>query len=460
MINLAKYIGAKVGVFGLGKTGIESIKALLASGAEVCAWDDDQDKILEARSIIQNANVAFVDMIKLRIIKLDFMIVSPGIPHKFPVPHRIFAYCEEHSISIKTDVELLFESCPNATYIGVTGTNGKSTTVSLIQHVLASSQRCSALGGNIGIPVLSLPNINVPSGNYVLELSSYQLESLNNARFNIASLLSVTPDHLDRYKSFDSYAAAKFKIFENQTKDDFAILSLNVDTNRSIYKALVSRCTQKVVPISSNEFLDRGVSIMDSTLRDSYFDNSVSPLTLPQSLLGQHNAENIAVTYATAKILGLSTQEILNAISSFVGLPHRMEVVLQSDKLLFINDSKATNIASASYALDAYRDIHWIAGGIFKEKNTFELSDQMKNIKHCYLVGKDADKFIELLEKNNVPYTLSKSIENALLEIKDTVSSGTILLSPACASFDQWKNFEERGDVFKELVAKLFGKQK
>ncbi len=457
MINLAKYTGAKVGVFGLGKTGLESIKALLADGAMVHAWDDNKDKIIATKNIVQDKNIIFSDIIDpLDIKKLDFVLVSPGVPREFPEPHKIFTYCQRYNIPIRTDVDLLFEACPNAKYIGVTGTNGKSTTVSLIQHVLVSNGCRSALGGNIGVPVLSSPNLNEPSASYVLELSSYQLELLNNIKFNIAVLLGITPDHLDRYESFNEYKNAKLKIFQNQTISDFAIISTDTDTNKNVYHELKADCLQQLIPISSNTLLNDGISIVSNKLYDNYFDHNTFALSLPHSLVGQHNAENVAVTYATAKILGLNSKEILQTINSFKGLPHRMEVVGQDEYLVFINDSKATNIAATSKALDSYRDIYWIAGGIFKEKDIFDLGNHPQNVKHCYLVGRDAKKFVELLEKFSIPYTISENIENALIQIRGVVHTGTVLLSPACASFDQWKNFEERGNVFKKLVNKYF----
>ena len=457
MINLTRYAGTKIGVLGLGKTGLESIKALLAADAMVYAWDNDKNKVIAVKKIIQSKHVVFSDVIDpVDVKKTDFVIVSPGVPCNFPEPHKIFKYCKHYNIPIKTDIDLLFEACPQAQYIGVTGTNGKSTTASLIQHILSANNHNSVLGGNIGIPVLSLPHLNEPSTNYVLEVSSYQLELLDNIKFNIAVLLGITPDHLDRYKSFDDYKKTKLKIFQNQTSSDFAIISIDTDTNKDAYYELKTNCLQKLVPISSDAILDSGISIVDGKLYDNYFEYDTLPLSLPQSLVGQHNAENIAATYATTKILKLNTQEILQATNSFKGLSHRMEVVLQNDNLIFINDSKATNIAATSKALDSCQNIHWIAGGIFKEKDIFDLDIHLKNVKHCYLVGRDAQKFIKLLQKHNISYTLSESIKNALMQIKERVHAGTVLLSPACSSFDQWENFEERGNAFKELVNKYF----
>ncbi|WP_323733156.1 UDP-N-acetylmuramoyl-L-alanine--D-glutamate ligase [Candidatus Bandiella euplotis] len=447
----------KVGVFGLGKTGVQSVKTLLAKGFIVNAWDDSEGKVLEVKKIIKDNNVMFSNVLNEdEIADLEFVIVSPGIPFKYPAPHRIFTYCQKYNIPIKTDIELLFEASPNANFIGVTGTNGKSTTVSLINHVLEVSNRRSVLGGNIGTPALSLPILQDPSENYVLELSSYQLEILNNFQFNIAALLSITPDHLDRYESVDSYTEAKLRIFQNQMPDDFAIISINTENGRNIHYKLNEVCAQKIIPISSEKILDSGVSIIEDKLYDCYFEHETLHIFLPQSLRGQHNAENITVAYVAAKILGITTQEIIQALSTFVGLPHRMELVFQRGQMTFINDSKATNIASASKALDLYQDIYWIAGGIFKEKDVFSLGSHLRNVKRCYLVGMDAEIFIPLLAKHSVPYMRAGSIENALLEIKKETPKGTVLLSPACASFDQWKNFEERGDVFRALVLKHF----
>ena len=519
MINLAKYTGAKVGVFGLGKTGLESIKALLAAGAMVYAWDDDKNKIYTAKNTLQDERVIFSDVIDpFDIKKLDFVIVSPGVPHQLPKPHAIFMYCKKYNIPIKTDINLLFEVCPNATYIGVTGTNGKSTTASLIQHVLASNNYISALGGNIGIPVLNMPHLNESSANYVLELSSYQLELLDmskarkvetlsslraynsrrgnpslckafsgsprsllrsrddenselrscddeinkficndlchNVKFNIAILLSITPDHLDRYNSFEEYKSTKIEIFQNQQSTDFGIIS--IDVNKDIYHQLQKNSLQKIIPLSTKVILKDGISTIDNKLYDNYFEYGIFTFDLPRSLIGQHNAENILATYATAKILNLNSQKILQAINSFGGLPHRMEIIGQAKNITFINDSKATNIAATSKVLDCYEDIHWIAGGILKEKEISVLGHHLKNVKHCYLIGRDAKKFISLLEKFNVSYTISESIENALIKIKNTVDNGTVLLAPACASFDQWKNFEARGNAFKKLVNKYF----
>ena len=206
----------------------------------------------------------------------------------------------------------MFEAYPNAKYIGVTGTNGKSTTVSLIQHILISNNYSSALGGNIGTSVLNLPHLSEPPANYVLELSSYQLELLNNVKFNIAVLLGITPDHLDRYESFKEYKNAKLKIFQNQTSSDFAIISVDTDTNKNIYHELKIDCLQKLIPISTNVILDDGISVIGDKLYDNYFNHNTLVLSLPQSLVGQHNMENIAATYATTKILGLNDQATQN----------------------------------------------------------------------------------------------------------------------------------------------------
>jgi UDP-N-acetylmuramoylalanine--D-glutamate ligase len=458
MINLSNFSNCKIGIFGLGKTGLDSLNAFSIEETQIIAWDDNKENILRIKKTIDKTkNIYFSSMIDpFDVKKLDFVIVSPGVPNKYPAPHKIFSICERYNIPVITDIDILFKACPVANYVGVTGTNGKSTTASLINHILGMSHYKSALGGNIGKPVLSLPNFDNPTENYVIELSSYQLDLMQEYKFNVATLLSVTPDHLDRYESFDDYKNAKIKIFHNQNKNDFAVISLNNEVNRAIFKELKLSNKQKIIPISSKEIVDNGISVMNNIIYDNYFEHKTFNIIVPNSLIGPHNAENIAVAYAAAKALNVEIKSIINSLNSFIGLPHRMELFFQTGNLTFVNDSKATNIASCKEVLDSFKDIYWIAGGIFKEKSVEELGNHLKEVRHCYLIGKDSYKFIQILKAKKIPYSISNTIENALSEIKDVVKGGTILLSPCCSSFDQWKNFEERGDVFKSLVSEMF----
>jgi UDP-N-acetylmuramoylalanine--D-glutamate ligase len=458
MIDLTNFNNCKIGIFGLGKTGVDSLNAFLIKNTQIFAWDDNKENILRIKKTInKDKNIHFSNVIDpFDVKKLDFVIVSPGVPNRYPTPHKIFSICERYKIPIITDIDILFKVCPVANYIGVTGTNGKSTTVSLIHHILSANNDKSALGGNIGTPVLSLPHFNNATEHYVIELSSYQLDLMRDYKFNIASLLSITPDHLDRYETFEDYKNAKTKIFHNQNENDFAVISLNNEVNRVIFKELKLINKQKIIPVSSKEVLEGGISVINDKIYDNYFEHKIFNLKVPNSLIGSHNAENIAIAYATARALKIKPVNIVNSLNSFIGLPHRMELFFQTNNLTFINDSKATNIASCKEALDSFTDIYWIAGGIFKEKSTNELCNHLKEVRHCYLVGKDADKFVQVLKENKIPYSTSKTIENALSEIRDRVKNGTILLSPCCSSFDQWKNFEERGDRFKDLVFDMF----
>lgn len=454
MINLSEFNDKKIGIFGLGKTGVACLKSLLNTNAQITAWDDSKQKFLDLKKHIDNdKEIYFSDVIDpIDVKKLDFVIVSPGIPYKYPKPHKIFTICQKHNIPIVTDIDLLFKVCPKANYIGITGTNGKSTTTSLTHHILQSNNHKSALGGNIGIPALNLPNFNNHSQHYVLELSSYQLDLMVNYKFNIAALLSITPDHLDRYVSFEDYKNAKLKIFNNQNHNDFAIISINNHINEDIYNQLIAEKKQAIISISNQKVLKKGISIIKDKLYDNYFENQAFNLDLPSSLIGAHNAENIAIAYAISKTLKVNSNQIIKSLSTFIGLPHRMELFFKTKALSFVNDSKSTNVASTKEALRSFKDIHWIAGGIFKEKNLDELSTHLKEVKHCYLIGRNYEAFIPLLEKNSISYSICNNLENSIQEIKNSVKSGTILLSPCCASFDQWKNFEERGNTFKKLI--------
>ncbi|MFQ3307340.1 MAG: UDP-N-acetylmuramoylalanine--D-glutamate ligase [Candidatus Midichloriaceae bacterium] len=457
MIDLSKYKNTKIGVFGLGKTGSSTIKAFLKAGSLVYAWDDNKDKVLQLKSEINNDNLYLSDIIDpTDIKKLEFMIISPGIPGNFPKPHSIFLQCQRYTIPIESDIDLLQEFCKGSNFIGITGTNGKSTTSSLIQHILSSNKIDSFLGGNIGIPVTDLPQNNSKNSHYITEISSYQLELSDKLRFNIAILMNVTPDHLDRYKSFDDYYNTKKSVFNNQEIGDFSIISLNTKNNLDVFDSLVAKNKQKVIPISSLEILKNGVSVLNKTIHDNYFDNKSYTFAPPISLFGTHNAENIAAAYVVAKILDVKIEDIISSITSFAGLQNRTEVVLKTKNLIFVNDSKATNIDATIKALDSFSSIYWIAGGVLKGQDVNKLSNHLKNVLHCFLIGDDGKKFIPMLNLNKKIYTHSETMEEALLFIKNSNISGTVLLSPACASFDQYNNYEERGKAFKNLVTKYF----
>ena len=448
---------SKIGIFGLGKTGVYTIKKLLCTSAQLFVWDDNIHKVIQARKLFSNRQIVFSHTINHDSVRiLSFVIISPGIPNKYPVPHKIFSICKHLKIPTLTDVDLLFQFYHKANFIGVTGTNGKSTTVSLIKTILEYNSQISALGGNIGIPVLSLPSFHNSNQHYILELSSYQLDIMRYYKFNVAVLLSITPDHLDRYHSFAEYRDQKIKIFYHQDRNDLAIISLNQSVNEVIYDQLIKDNKQTIVPISNKKIINNGISVLGSKVYDNYFEHQVFNIPFSEHLIGTHNAENIAVSYVVAKRLNFSSKKIINSLGIYKGLNHRMEQFLKINNLSFINDSKASNTYSTRMALDSYKNIHWIVGGIFKEKNTAPLNQVLNNVEHCYLIGRDYRKFLDLLETNKISYSINITIKNALIEIKNKVKYGTVLLSPCCSSFDQWKNFEERGLMYKKLVFKIF----
>ena len=379
---------------------------------------------------------------------------------KYPKPHPVVSLALKHNIPITSDIELLFESNRDAFYIGVTGTNGKSTTTALIHHILAASGKKSNLGGNIGTPVLDLPQSDNDTI-YTLELSSYQLDLLQKYTFNIAILLNITHDHISRHGTYQNYINAKKKIFAHQTKKDIAIISVDHKNTNGIYQELLKAKNQNIIPISKSKILETGVSVLGNMLYNKLNNAySVYELSVPTALLGAHNAENIAAAFAASYSLNIPSEKIIAAIENFKGLPHRMELVLlrKKDNVKFINDSKATNTVSAQCALTTFKKIHWIAGGLSKEEDWDKLLKTVNdNITHTYLVGQDRDKIAKILKNYNVEYTISVTLEKALEDIaKNITKNSVILLSPACASFDQWKSFEYRGNKFRQLVKELY----
>ncbi|RZI47727.1 UDP-N-acetylmuramoyl-L-alanine--D-glutamate ligase [Rickettsiales endosymbiont of Peranema trichophorum] len=463
MITIYKYQDQKVGVLGLGKTGSSIAFSLLYGNTKVMAWDDNFKRITSGCDIIDlfcNSAITTGQLVVNnndyieRIKDLKAMAVSPGIPHTHPV----FAKAVEEGVPIVSDIELLQSTCPRADYIAISGTNGKSTTTALIAEILKTTKKEVEMGGNIGVPVLDLAPLD-ERGVYVLELSSFQLDLLCQHRFNVAILLNITPDHADRYKNFSEYKAAKAKIFDNQTCDDFAIISIDCQNTKELYNTIVSKNVQKVIPISTAIRVAGGVSVIEGTLYDDIDEMNVESFNLGHlvGLLGRHNAENIAAAYSASKLAGLAPSVIVDAIRKFRGLPHRMETVKAVGDLTFVNDSKATNADSAKQALDYCNDIYWIAGGLCKDGGIEQLSVLFGKLKHVFLIGASEEQFAQVLDKYDVTYTKAGNIQNALELIKrSSPQKGTVLLSPACSSLDQWKNYEERGDAFKEIVHRLW----
>ena len=444
MITVAEYKNQKVGVFGLGKAGEAAVAALVAGGAEVFAWDDqmtdDPNPLPERERGLSKAPIS-----KWNWNELKALVLSPGVPLTHPKPHEVVMLAHKHNVPIIGEMELLFRAQPQATYIGITGTNGKSTTTTLIGHILQQAGVRCEVGGNLGTPAIALEPLG-KGGVYVIEMSSYQLDLLHSVRFNVAVLLNITPDHLDRHGDMAGYIAAKKHIFDRQTKNDVAVVESVVSAQLSV----VSQA--KLVNISAEQELTEGVFVNDGILHDgkTQFDISKIP-----SLIGKHNWQNAAAAYAACRAVGVAPEKIYSAMKNFAGLRHRLQLVATINGVRFINDSKATNADATQNALAPYSNIYWIAGGKQKAGGISSLQPYFSHIAHAYLIGEAAQEFTRTLE-GKVPYTHCDTLDVAVsYAARDAKSGSVVLLSPACASFDQFKSFEHRGDVFCDLVEKI-----
>jgi UDP-N-acetylmuramoylalanine--D-glutamate ligase len=445
MIAVFPFDGIKTAVLGLGKSGLVAAKALMEGGAEVMAWDDDARK----RAAAAAEDVPIVDLATAPLDEVPSLVLSPGIPHTWPKPHPIVARAKAAGLEIIGDIELLARTQREARWVGITGTNGKSTTTALLGHVLSVTGRDVAVGGNLGTPALSLEAIG-QDALYVLEMSSYQLELTVSITWDVAILLNVTPDHLDRHGGMEGYIAAKKRIFDRQTRPRAAIIGVDDPICRALCAELQRAGDQVVIPISAEGPVPGGVWAEGGYLVDN--GAPILELARAERLPGKHNWQNIAAVWAAAKHLGVQPHQILATILTFPGLAHRQELVDTIGGVKWVNDSKATNADATEKALACYDDIWWIAGGLPKEGGIASLAPYFPRIRHAFLIGKAAEEFARTLE-GKVPYTMSGTLANAVAAAREAVQpGGVVLLSPSCASFDQFANFEARGDAFRELV--------
>ena len=435
------------GVFGLGKSGLATVRALLASGAEVSAWDDNPAHIAALQQALPHCQMMPTDMWPWT--KLAALVLSPGVPLTHPKPHPVVLLAKAQQIPIIGDLELLYRTMPKARYIAVTGTNGKSTTTSLIGHCLASVESSLEVGGNLGRPVLDF----APANAYVLEASSYQLELLASTRFNIALLLNFSPDHLDRHGDMAGYIAAKRHIFDRQQKSDVAILGVDDPASVSLCRELIAAAQQRVIPISGHAPVKGGVFVQNAILHNRLGEVELTAsLADIKSLQGAHNWQNAAAAYAAVFTYGMTHEAIIAAMRQFPGLAHRMQWLGERHGVQYVNDSKATNADAAEKALLTYDNIYWIIGGVPKEGGIAPLTRYFPKIRHAYLIGEAALAFADTLG-SAVAHSHCGTLEQAFAAARndaerDGVKGAVVLLSPACASFDQFKNFEERGDEF------------
>jgi len=412
--------GHRFAVVGLGRAGLASARRLSAFGAEVVAWDDRA-----AARDVAGLHIALPDLAGL-----SALVLSPGIPHRLPSPHPLATAAMAMGIPIWTDAELLYQAVraagSAARFVGITGTNGKSTTTALLAHILATAGMPHAAGANLGTPALALPLLG-DDGVYVLEMSSYMLERLATLRFCAAAMLNLSPDHLDRHGDMDGYASAKAHIFDHQRDGDVAV----VGVDDAWCLALAQRLG--AIPVSLND----------------------TPIAVSPALLGRHNAQNIAAATALARAIGVEERSIIAGIEGFAGLPHRQERVAVHAGVPWINDSKATNAESTAWALACYERIVWIAGGTAKQGGIEPLAPYFPRIRKALLIGRDAPILAATLAAHGVAFETVETLERAVAAAAAIPDAGCVLLSPSCASWDQFSGYDQRGDRFRHLALSL-----
>ena len=440
------FAGRRFAVVGLGRNGLPAATALAAMGAEVVAWDDGA----APRDAARATGLTVTDP-TASIGTFDALVLSPGIPHLLPKPHPIAAAARDAGIPILSDADLLFQavrkSGSRARFAGITGTNGKSTTTALLHHILQGAGIPSAAGGNLGTAALALPLLG-DDGVYVLEMSSYMLERLATLRFDVAALLNLSADHIDRHGDMAGYAAAKHAVFHRQEASDVAVIGIDDATEPDLATAA------RVIRISGHRPAD--VWADGTTLRDQ--DGCIVDLRHAPSLPGSHNAQNAAAAAALARALGVGRDVIAARMKDYPGLPHRQQNVGTVDGVVFVNDSKATNADSAARALACYDRLIWIAGGMAKEGGIDPLAAFFPRIAAAFLIGRDAPLLAHTLTSHGVPHSVLDTLDAAVpaaFAAAQRLGVPVVLLSPACASFDQFAGFDARGDRFAALAEKL-----
>jgi UDP-N-acetylmuramoylalanine--D-glutamate ligase len=494
VITARAFAGKHYAVYGLARSGLATAEALLASGARVTAWDAKEEaraKLLpgtgrgtaERSSVVEGApsvsadalppprsgeDLTIANLDEADLSQFDSLVVTPGLPlNRHPIAQR----ARDAGVEIIGDIELFARARPELPphkVVGITGTNGKSTTTALIHHILKTAGVPTTMGGNIGLPILAQDPL--PEGGvYVLELSSYQIDLTQSLDCDVAVLLNITPDHLDRYESFKAYAASKARLFEMQSDRGAAVI-VGEDAES---KRLAGTFRHRLVPTALGEWLEEGVSIADAETWRPFRENDTrgNCLCLDDgeygdqaqwpSLQGPHNLRNVLAAMATAYALDRDLHlwpiesQIGASLRTFQGLPHRMERIRDRDGVLFVNDSKATNPTATAPALAAFDKIRWICGGQAKTDNLDECAPSFAHVRKAYTIGEAGELFASLLSPH-MDVAECGTLERAVGEAAAEAEAGdTVLLSPACASFDQFRDFEDRGDRFRALVGAL-----
>jgi UDP-N-acetylmuramoylalanine--D-glutamate ligase len=461
MIPITAFAGQKVAIFGLGGSGLASASALLAGGADVIAWDDNADVVEWAA----HAGVPTADLREIEWSGISALVLAPGVPLTHPAPHWSVDLARAAGIGVMGDIELFARErrhrAPQAPFVAITGTNGKSTTTALVAHLTRSAGRETNVGGNIGTAILSL---DPPAQDrvHVIEASSYQIDLAPTLDPSVGILINISEDHLDRHGTMQEYAAVKERLLAGVPSDATAVVGVD-DEWCAAAAERVQSAGKQVVRVSVRGPLPDGLYVEAQNIMQATGGTArrIAHIGGIGSLRGLHNAQNAACAVAAALALGLSASAIQEGLRSFPGLAHRMEQVGRNGRVLFVNDSKATNADSAAQALACFSDIFWIAGGKAKTGGITSLTSFFPRIRKAYLIGEAAADFARTLE-GQVPCVTAGTLERAVeLAERDAatcdIAEPVVLLSPACASFDQYRNFEIRGDRFRELVRALPG---
>lgn len=444
MISLPTYEG-RVLVAGLGKSGLSVARALMSAGNDVIGWDDHAS----ARAHAQAQGIA-ISKTAQDVTDVSRVILSPGLPLTHPAPHPVVRSAHAETIPIEGDLDLLADAISDlsCTVIAVTGTNGKSTTTALIAHLLHSAGRPVVMGGNIGTPVMDL---DIKQGSIlVLELSSYQIDLLHRLKVDVAVLTNIGKDHIDRHGSLEGYIKAKIRLLNFVSASGLIVMGVDGDYEREL--AQVQNLPVVRVATRAQE---AELALQDGAM----VGLAGAHYPLGNNLPGRHNAQNAGLAIAVAQKFGLADDEIIAGLNSFAGLAHRLETIGYRDNIRFVNDSKATNAEACGHALRAFTNIYWIAGGRPKSDGLQGLEEDFCRVRHAYLIGEAAQDFATFLEPFKLRYEICDDLSNAVhCATRDALAAqqdAVVLLSPACASFDQFTNFEARGDAFRALVTPL-----
>lgn len=449
--------GRPVAVFGMGLSGLATVRALKKAGAEILAWDDRES----GREAAEKAGAKVEKLTREKLRGCAALVLAPGVPLHYPEPHPVVLAARAAGTPIIGDLELLHEAAHGRRTIGITGTNGKSTTTALTAHVLGAGGLDAAMGGNIGRAALDLA-LPGKEGIFVLELSSYQIDLCPRFRPDIGVLLNITPDHIDRHGSFENYAAAKERMFEGE---GVAVIAVDDEPGQAICDRLSAAGQRRVVPVSCRRAVEGGVYVEDGNLFDAMDGPAVAMGSLRglTVLRGVHNHQNAAAAYAASRLAGLDGEAAMAGMQTYPGLKHRQFPVRDINGVIYIDDSKATNAEAAARALAAFQNIYWIAGGRPKEGGLNGLEPLLGQVRHVFLIGEAMEEFARWLGAYSIPCSLSETLDRAVDEAHAQAQaargqpggSGVVLLSPACASFDQFRSFEDRGEAFMRLVADL-----